>query len=896
LAAPADAHVIEELQTVLREGGRPEEVVALAKERSEASEAGLDERSLLLAGATAERSGNPNAARRAYEQVLRQTPDSPPAALALLDVTRDETESALHLRAYESLADGSLGGGVPQLFALLHADAVGWTGAPSRRASALYERALDHDTTEGSAAIGLLSSPASVVTEDQRAAAEEVLADAGALLSEPRSGFDGAFTTLCDALEREGASSGDAWLELAKVAPTDELRASAILQGLRDIRISRGEQAADEIFMLAQESADLATRRPEAAIAVEEALTPSEDAELRCAAFERALGYGGELGRTALDAARCRALVEADRGPDAVASLTAAIDRRPDDLSLWETLRRAARQSGEWALVAQACERLAPFVEGTIKADLLEEAGVVRLDCLQQLAQAEDLFRAALEVDPTRDEAFRRLHDLLSAREDAEALDALVAERLALGGPKDRPGLLYERARLLRGFSDRPGALEVLDELFAAEPEHSGALALAAEVHVSLERWEEAVDCLRRLSKSSIPDEQRRVAHLGAADFLQAKLGRNEEALAELRAVEALGLADVDTWLRIGELEEVLENSEAAVEAYLEALGTEPDHDTAIERVAALAKGDVRDGALARYEHAAWARIEEGALDETVLEGLRKVAHWRGHLERALAIGAVESALESRSPNGDARTDLSHVSMASIWDRDASTRIDDLLALAAPGLPSPRGRAKKLGADDPAHSELEQLTERYGGRFGSAGATDRPSALGGSLGRDGELHWVVPRAARNGLDGVERFRAARLAWALPRGAGALVAESPEKAAGFLAGVLRAAQRPPAPGEPILPAVTVKLRRSVRKSIQRAAGDAPLQPSELIAAARRIQRTADRAGLLASGDIHAALMALCEGPPSMHALRSSSRAVDLLRFWMGADSPLWRHDV
>ena len=58
----------------------------------------------------------------------------------------------------------------------------------------------------------------------------------------------------------------------------------------------------------------------------------------------------------------------------------------------------------------------------------------------------------------------------------------------------------------------------------------------------------------------------------------------------------------------------------------------------------------------------------------------------------------------------------------------------------------------------------------------------------------------------------------------------------------------------------------------------------------------IQRTADRVGLLAAGDIGAALTTLCDGPPTLHALRSSKRAVDLLRFWMAPESPLWRADV
>ena len=88
---------------------------------------------------------------------------------------------------------------------------------------------------------------------------------------------------------------------------------------------------------------------------------------------------------------------------------------------------------------------------------------------------------------------------------------------------------------------------------------------------------------------------------LGAADFLEKRLGKKEEALTELRAVEALGLADADTWLRIGTLEEGFGNHAAAIDAYAEVLGTEPTHGATVARLAELMQGDERDEALARY-------------------------------------------------------------------------------------------------------------------------------------------------------------------------------------------------------------------------------------------------------------------------------------------------------
>ena len=897
-AAPDDRYVVTLLEGVLREGGRPEDVVSLARERSQGEpSAALGELSLLLAGATAERSGNLTAAQHAYEQALLEAPRSPSAGLALLDVGRRQDDAHARLRAYAHLSESDLGGGVPELYALLRGDALSSGGGTD--AGDAYERALDHPVTALSAAVALLSTPTSLTTGDQRSAAEEVLADASP--PEHADGFGAAYGALRASLGEEGASASDAWHQLAALAPTDALRAGALLQGLREERIVQGAGAADELFMLAQEAEGLAEAHADAAIAIDEALAPGDDAEFRANALERKLHHSESAGWGALDAAYCRALVDADRGAEAVALLSNAVDDRPDDLALWETLRGAARQASQWPMVAQACERLAPFVEGSLKADLLEEAGVVRLDCLEQYQQAEDLFRSALEEDPTRDIAFRRLHDLLAQQEDAEALEALVSDRLALGGPKDRLDLLYERARLLRGFSDRPGALEVLDELFTAEPEHAGALALAAEVHVSLEQWTEAVECLQRLSRASIPEEQRRVAHLGAADFLETHLGQKEAALGELRAVEALGLADTQIWTRIGVLETGFDNRGAAIDAYTRALEAEPTDAVAVASLVELLDEVDKGPVLATYERAIWERIGGGDLDESLLEGLRDAATWRGDTKRAGAARAVQSALGlASSADQGAAAELGNVSVTAVWDPEANPVLQQVVLRAGPSLSTERLRAKKATPSDPVCGELERLSQRFGARIGSVGLSDDLAVVVARTGRNGEIDWIVPRSARDGLDDVGRFLAGRLAWATPHGAGALLDDSPQKIAGKLAAVLRAARcevasSDPAVPAPALPAADVKLRRSVRKAVHEAAGAATLGPSSLLAFARDLQRSADRAGLLASGDFVAGITTLLNGAVSLDALRASTRGLDLLRFWLDADSALWGND-
>lgn len=890
-AAPDDRYIVSLLETVLREGGRPDEVVTLARERSQTgSKAALGELSLLLAGATAERSGNLTAARHAYEQALADAPGSLSAALALLDIARRQDDRHQTLRAYTELSQTDVGGGVPELFALLCGDELGSSNEAG--ASGAYEQALEHPTTMLAAAIALLSMPSRLTTADQRLAAEEALSDAGAATQADADGFAAAYGALRASLGEEGSSSGDAWLQIAASAPTGGLRAGALLQGLRATSIARGSDATDEIFLLAQEAEGLSGIHADAAIAIDEALAPADDAELRVRALEQKLHHSESVGRGALGAAHCRTLVEADRGADAVALLSSAVDERPDDLALWETLRRAARRAEQWPLVAQGCERLAPFVEGSLRADLLEEAGVVRMDCLAQYQQAEDLFRRALNEDPTRDIAFRRLRDLLVAQEDAEALEVLVSERLALGGPKDRLDLLYERARLLRGFSDRPGALEVLGELFTAEPDHAGALALAAEVHVSLEQWAEAVECLRRLSQASIPADQRRVAHLGAADFLEAQLGAKDEALEELRAVEALGLADAETWTRIGMLEVELGSPGAAIEAYGRAIEAEPTNEIAISGLVELLDEAAKEAALATYERAIWERIDVGELDKSLLEALRRAAGWRGQSERAAAALAVQGALGLAEPSRDDSADLGQVSVVAVWDPNADSVLHEVVLRAGPSLTKNRQRAKKVSPSDPVFIELQRMSQRFGGRTGSVGLSDQLATLVAHAGGDGEIDWVVPHAARAGLDARGRFIAGRLAWAVPHGGAQLLDDSVEKAAGTLAVILRVSRCEVAAGEPSLPVTDVKLRRAVRKAVRQTVGDTKVSPSALLAFARSLQRSADRAGLLTSGEIGAALAVLLSDRLDLDTLRTSVRGLDLLRFWLDADSPLW----
>ncbi|MEM7135432.1 MAG: tetratricopeptide repeat protein [Myxococcota bacterium] len=896
--SPNDPYALSLMEAVMRESGRPEAAVSLVEKRSSSRPgAPLDELALLLAGASAERSGNLPAARHAYETALKGAPASASAALSLLDIARQQGDRAASIRAYEALSLSELSGESPERFTILHADALRRARREAEAAEA-YQAGLASPSTSVAGALGVLTTPARATTDAQRGAAEQALQ--GHLVgAEPKpQSFADTYNGW-----RSTASTGDtdaqAWFAWSEMAPNEAVRASTLLHGLRSA--SLGEHAnGDDTFLMAQQAEGIAEHRLQAAVALDESLAPGDDAEFIANALDKRLRHrrtGSTGGEASEKAAFVRALVNAGRGRDAIPLLTEALDARPDDLALWETLRSAARQAEEWSWVALACDRLAQSVEGSLRADLLEEGGVVRLDQLDQAAQAEDLFRAALESDPTREVAFRRLHDILADREDSDALEALVATRLAGGHADDRSELLYERARLLRGVGEREEALSVLDELLADSPQHPGALALAAETFVSMERWEDAVTRLERLTQSNIPPAQRRMAHLGAADFLEHQLGRPAEALEELRAVDALGLAGVVVLNRMGRLSQSEADDSAAAEAYERALGLAPTDHTAARGVAALPDGPSRDRMLRGFEDALFSAIDRGGADVTAWASLRDAARWRGHANRAVAAERVLMLFEPTGTFAGApgeAPDFGSVDAEALGDHSLDERMQQLVLRGCAGLDKSRHRSRHKASEDArAVAELNALCTRFGAPRGVVRLGDDVAKPQARLNRRGEVDWLLPNAAVKGLEAAFSFTAGRLAWITPRGGSVLLEATRAQATGTLAAVLRAAGCEVTSDLGGIPRVDVKLSRSARRSVGDALGDAATTLSSLQAVARWFQQSADRAGLIACQDIAAALeVILGTEKITPERIAESPRAIELTRFWLHPESPVW----
>ncbi|MEM7678616.1 MAG: hypothetical protein AAF449_21755, partial [Myxococcota bacterium] len=256
----------------------------------------------------------------------------------------------------------------------------------------------------------------------------------------------------------------------------------------------------------------------------------------------------------------------------------------------------------------------------------------------------EPLFAAM----PDRTNAYHRLHDLLAEAGDTTALAAIVGERIAAIDDGDELArLFYEKARLDRTHGDMEEALVSLENLAMLDEAHVGGIALAIEINVALKKWPDAVEALRALSAADVPDQQRRIALLGAADFLDGKMNDPSAAFDELRKIEALGLADASLYERMAVFAEKAERTSDAVDVMLEAAdrsrgATRASH---LQRAGALQRrvGD-RAGALLSFRQALSVQPTDLECAEEVASLMDSSEHRRAHAKDFLA--SVQDAVD----------------------------------------------------------------------------------------------------------------------------------------------------------------------------------------------------------------------------------------------------------
>lgn len=958
---PGDAYAVVLLETArLARGDAPDEVRAW---REAAETRARRERSLLDAGAAAEAEGDAVLAARNYADASDRDPTALAPAWALRRLAERAGDETMRLDALGKLARREAALGMAGLAHLEFGEGLDGHAKAVDAADALTD-ALSESSVRLAAALDLLLLPTAAVSDETFDAAIGTLAErcSGASLDAlareaaaqrhgaPRregstapevSTRDDVWTGFreLDRIEERGAVA-HAFARIAAAAGGTPAAAEHRLHAARVAALAGLPDAGG--WRDASRTADAQTASLIDAVDRDEALT--DDPELRAGALFARLAHCQPVQGATLRAARARALLDADRPREAADLARRAVDEDASATDAWEVLLTAARRLGDAATLIEAAERVAARTEGAQRALLCELAATTLVDEIGLPAEAEERLLAALDADPTSTTAFDRLHDLLLERRDVDGMRDLVVRTLAATtDPAARVDLLWERALIERAKSERDVALATLDQVLALDPEHVGALGLRVEIHTSLKEWRSAVDALRSLANAPVPDQQKRLARLGIADFLERHLDDPTAAYAELVGLVDDGFGHSALHERMARLarraglyaEAAREYERAAVHvtgaeraafereaarihetqlgamaeaaaAYARALAAWPTDIEALHGLFARIEPGQRNAQLRATRNELLARLTNTPAEPELLRALGELGRVGGDaaLERtalaSLAALRVATEAEDRAwrnvapptsrtvltPLPDKAFDALHTEHARGLGADAC-----LLIAAAAAAPEPKHRTPASAPEDVA------LRESLTGLLGAFGL----SVAAVEAAPPGDAHMLAPRPARGAAhtwirgDGVraplssaQRFSVARQAMGLRLGILPLLERTPAERRDWIRAAVALATD--AGGDDRVRAlvreIEKRLPRADRKGLARMITSLGGDATEIIERSlRALEWSCLRAGTLFADDPAAAIGVVLGGAVEMDAVRRSPEALELLRFWV-----------
>jgi tetratricopeptide (TPR) repeat protein len=775
----------------------------------------------------------------------------------------DAGEAAVALAVAEALAEA----GDPRAVAAFRALAGGRFGADARRAlSRIDEQARGQGDGEGLPP-GLLAGPA----DDAASAARTALTD---ILDAARTGsWDDAIASLRSTPPHEGA------------AGSATLHAAALLAE------GRGKEAEAGVLEAAALAAAGGDPDGVAVLGLSRIAEGDGKVELRVAALELAVTrFALDQAKVAVADVESRLARLADDGADperAAERWRAALAVDPGCLPAARALRRDAARRGDLAMAVDAAEAEAACLnvpEHRIHALLLaaalaedaargEEGGVPIASGAGELGSPEPiagghggpsraliwsrramaLLRSVLEIDPGHEGAFEQLRALLAEAEDATALAASLAARIAVAvNPFEVTSLRLARADLLSGkLGDRTAARSELDAILQKQPEHARALARLSDLLWEDEAWSDAGEIyLRRTAverepaalrgiflrlghiyRERVPDARRAIHAYERVrgiepDNREALQALSDLYLAENDARQALPVTErlVGTEpdakkrtayrVRLGELLMRTGDLRRAGTELRKAVDSDPRNVAAVTALAQLLERS-RDqpGRRSLLDHATGLLrhdVERGELDIGTLQALVTLLSLR---ERPHAAAAVADLVSVLAAGGD-RPARPGRSLAALRRPEVDERA------FPPGLPPGIRQVMRLVGPHlrPSGNELVQELARHGvGRADrlSRGQGPRPvfDSVGIELGAGDFELYINDKAARSGPvvlraepgspaavivgapiialgPGAVRFAAARTLRLTATHLDALLAGSPEDAGALLVGIIR----------------------------------------------------------------------------------------------------------
>lgn len=286
------------------------------------------------------------------------------------------------------------------------------------------------------------------------------------------------------------------------------------------------------------------------------------------------------------------------------------------------------------------------------RARLLLERARALEDIAHDHEAARDVYREAMELDPS---ALALLKGLQQLEAHAESWDALAVARAheanAVTDPRHRAALLIERARLLEARLDRTDeATQLYQQALDLDGEACGALQALKRLLHTQGRWRELIDVLEREAEQAESTEVQTLALFRIGRIHSERLDDRVSAVAALARATQLAPNDrlvLESLARLYEYRGDHENLAHALAHTVETMGTARERLGMIHRIGAIYEQRLGKPEAAQQWYEAALQIDaayQPALD--ALDGLyRAHEHWEALI--VMHLGAAEATQDA---------------------------------------------------------------------------------------------------------------------------------------------------------------------------------------------------------------------------------------------------------
>jgi tetratricopeptide (TPR) repeat protein len=497
-----------------------------------------------------------------------------------------------------------------------------------------------------------------------------------------------------------------------------------------------------------------------------------------------------------------------------------------------------------------------------------------------------------LKIQPEHREALYQLAHGANEDHDAELAAHWLVQFLNVASDDPRaPDARLDLATSYEALKDRPCAIETLRRASGLRPDDAKPLQRLSDLHLRQGEWKPAVEALRASEPRLAEVGERAALHLRIGTILR-DLGRDLEGAAA-------------SFRRAAELDPLGEGTRALVSL----------HDSAGDQQGALVTVDHEIADVRRA-------LASDPLDVRRLEQLRELlgmARARGSAapvdEAQAAVASVLALVTGQpspaAPAGKARP-LAPRSARAFWAELAHPAAGGFMGELWPNLveaaielhPAPAVRGKRQTVAPGSEQRLAWI-ENSAAALGLVGmhiqiAREPGSAPVTALEDPGPV-LLLGAGAENSL--ATRFHVGRAIGLLLQRATVFDRTDAEDlaplfaCAALLAGVALPAGLPE-PSDELLRTVTRAVGRKQKKAITLQASRFNFERYDVAAWHEGVLRTADRVGLMLSGDVAASALALVsddasDRPASVADVATNPAALDLLRFALGEQYPALR---